>query len=161
MGSVPIARRSGRLRPGASLVEMLIVVAVVNLLAAVAVPRYGSVVVKARGVAVAADIRTIADAARRYEMDHGAWPADTEEGIMPAELEPYLPPGLGMRGQGYSLDWESWALEDGSLFGITVATADERLGAAVEKAMGQQRPVHLEDKRAFLVGRGRGRSSSD
>lgn len=57
-----------------TLIELLIVVAIIALLAAVAVPNFLEAQTRARAAAVRADMRTIAVAAEAYHSDNNAYP---------------------------------------------------------------------------------------
>ena len=95
MSPVPIffpvfARVSKRAQLAFTLVEMMIVVAVVGLLAAIAIPSF----VRARETATtgrfAADIRIARDAFIEYSADNGKYPPDTMPGVVPNGMADYL-----------------------------------------------------------------------
>lgn len=72
---------------GFTLVELLVVVAIIALLAALAVPHLLEAQVRAKVARVRADLRTIASALEAYAVDHNAYPPnDGQFNITPREL---------------------------------------------------------------------------
>ena len=64
---------------GFTLVEMLIVVAIVGILAAMAVPSYRHAVTKAREAVLAEDLWTMRDLIDQFYVDKGRYPSSLEE----------------------------------------------------------------------------------
>lgn len=62
---------------GFTLLELLVVVAIVGLLAATAIPIYQNALNKSRRMALAADLNALHTAFTRYYADHGKFPSDT------------------------------------------------------------------------------------
>ena len=62
-------------RKGFTLVELLVVVAIIGILAAIAVPKFSSASESARGAKIQADLRTIDSAIQIYYASAGAYPA--------------------------------------------------------------------------------------
>lgn len=62
---------------GFSLVELLIVVAIVALLSAIVIPLLNDATTRARRMALAADLDDLHKAFLRYHVDHGKFPADS------------------------------------------------------------------------------------
>jgi len=58
-----------------TLIELLIVVAIIGILAAIAIPNFLEAQVRAKVAAVRSDHRNIATALEAYQVDHGSYPA--------------------------------------------------------------------------------------
>ncbi len=65
---------AGGNRPAFTLVELLVVVAVISILTAIAVPNYMEAQVRSQVSAVKSDLRTAATALEAYAADHNAYP---------------------------------------------------------------------------------------
>lgn len=74
------ARSTGRLRAGFTLLELLVVVAILGLLAAFVGPRYFGQLGKSETGVAAAQVRSFADALDAYRVDMGRYPT-TQEGL--------------------------------------------------------------------------------
>src|SRR5256714_9655888 len=68
------SRRIGNQR-GFTLIELMIVVAIIGILAAIAIPLYANVQARARVAKVQADARTLASAVSMFQAHTGALPA--------------------------------------------------------------------------------------
>lgn len=135
-------------RPGArggfTLVELLVVVAIVGILAGLAIPNMRTVMMRARATEVAADLDVVRVAAVQYHADSNSWPPETPVGVVPGELTDYLPDGFTFQGNGYELDFERWSLPGGlpgdpstrTLIGVSVTTENSELGNAVAQFLG-------------------------
>ncbi len=84
-------RRSAWRSSGFTLVEIMIVVAVIGLLAAMALPAFQRVRERSVATRIANDLRQYAAAFERYSLENGEWPAAASAGTIPAEMETYLP----------------------------------------------------------------------
>ena len=79
---------------GFSLVELLVVVAIVGIIVNIAIPVIMDAMVKADAGRVLADVDTIHEAVLAYRVEHGSYPATAGWGRIPAGLAPYLPAGF-------------------------------------------------------------------
>lgn len=74
---------------GFTLVELLIVVAIIAILAAIAVPNFLEAMTRARVSRAKSDMRTISTALESFRVDHPRYPPDSEAQIGGGDL-PYL-----------------------------------------------------------------------
>ena len=120
---------------GFTLIELMVVVAIIGLLALLMTTQYSRIQQKAHATSVVDDIQTIRYAAMNYKDDHGEWPPDTWWGEIPEGLDPYLldsfsfdRPDLPVK---YSFDnyeeHPSWAAHYGTLVTISVNSPNEAL----------------------------------
>lgn len=79
------------MKRGFTLVELLIVVAILSLLAAIAVPNYRDAMIKSRVVKVKMDLRTLGGALQTYRIDRSMYPRKGTEMMFFAD---YLLPDL-------------------------------------------------------------------
>ena len=84
---MPKRRAEGRQQSGFTLLELLVVVAIIGLLAAYVGPRYLSQVNKSEVTAARAQIEAIARALESYRLDVGSYPA-TEVGLKALQRPP-------------------------------------------------------------------------
>ena len=79
-----------RVRTGFTLVELMIVVAVVGLLAAIAIPSFVRARERSLNVRFAADLQVAKAAFTEYSVEHGKYPPDTQPGVVPEGMADYL-----------------------------------------------------------------------
>lgn len=131
-------------RGGFTLVELLVVAAIIGVLAGLAIPNLRTMVFRARAVEVAGDMEVVRVATLNYHADQLGWPGEAAEGSVPSELVPFLPENFSFSGDGYTLDFENWSLPGGlpgdpstnTLIGVSVNTADPALGNALVELLG-------------------------
>lgn len=95
-------------RRGATLGDVLLVLAGVALAAAVAYPRVQRGGLQARVEQAEAEVRTLADAVLRFRSEHGTWPQASSADTLAAELGALLPEGFSFAGTGYQLEVHVW-----------------------------------------------------
>lgn len=131
-------------RGGFTLVELLVVAAIVGILTGLAIPNMRTVLLRARATELAGDMEVVRLAAHSYNGNSHVWPAEAATGTVPPELVPYLPDNFSFNRNGYDLDYENWSLPGGlpgdpgthTLIGVSVVVADETLGYALMEILG-------------------------
>src|SRR5262245_28455223 len=83
--------RSGDRAAGFTLIEVLVVVAILAILAAIVVPQIMDRPDEAKRVAARADIRAITQALKLYRLDNGIYPS-TDQGLGALVQRPATPP---------------------------------------------------------------------
>ncbi len=88
-------RKSSKMkkRSGFTLIEVLIVVAILGILASFLVPNIVQAHYKGRASRIVSDSRIIRDTLLRYHIERNSWPRSRGWGIIPPELRSYLPAG--------------------------------------------------------------------
>ncbi len=76
---------------GFTLVELMVVVAVIGILALLAVPEVTMTAHRAKATATANDIRVFTNAIELYSTSQGTYPARMDYNQVPESLEAYLP----------------------------------------------------------------------
>jgi prepilin-type N-terminal cleavage/methylation domain-containing protein len=156
--SAAVHPQNRRSAAGFTLVEMLVVVAIVSILARIALPNLQEAAIRARAAAALGDVEVVRTAAANYHARTNEWPAEAAPGTVPAELVQDLPEGFSFDKGAYRLDWERWALPDGlpdsgahTLIGVSIATDDELLGNAVAALVGPNGWYSVGHSNTFLI----------
>jgi prepilin-type N-terminal cleavage/methylation domain-containing protein len=144
---------------GFTLVELVVVVAVVSILTRIALPNVQEALLRARATAARGDVEVVRTAALNYYARTSQWPAEAAAGELPPELVGDLPEGFTFDRGTYLLDWDRWTLPDGlpgspeprTLVGVSVSTDDELLGNAVAALVGPSGWYSLGHSNTFLI----------
>lgn len=96
-----------RLRPGFTLMEILIVVVILGILAAIVIPSFASATEDTRKAAFIQDLRAFESGILRYEIDHDEFPPDGGSGTVPAGLEDYVNVGKWQSGSPIGGVWDN------------------------------------------------------
>jgi|WetSurMetagenome_2_1015567.scaffolds.fasta_scaffold03073_4 prepilin-type N-terminal cleavage/methylation domain-containing protein len=146
---------------GFTLLELLIVVAVIGIIAAISVPAFLKMKTKSKTAVIITDFRTIRDAALQYNMDNNVYPPDTGPGVYPPEFKDYLSSSFHFANPDpiYSYDWENWTGADGNpgdggtgiAVGFSVHTADALLGPTLSKRFPLEGKQTAPDTYTFTI----------
>jgi len=104
---------------GFTLVEIMIVVALIGLLSALALPAMLNAGRNARSRRFAAELRTASGAFFQYAAEHGVYPTDKTPGIMPDGMDEYLKTFNWSKETVIGGQWD-W---DYGVFGITAGVS--------------------------------------
>jgi prepilin-type N-terminal cleavage/methylation domain-containing protein len=144
---------------GFTMVELVLVLAVVSIVTRIALPNVQEAVVRARAAAAYGDVDVVRAAAANYHARTSEWPAETTAGVVPPELVDDLPAGFSFDRGEYQLDWDRWSLPDGlagwsgarTLLGVSVVTDDLLLGNAVAALVGPGGWYSVGNSNTFLI----------
>jgi prepilin-type N-terminal cleavage/methylation domain-containing protein len=128
-----------RAQAGFTLVEMLVVLAVLSIVSSIAVVRLQEAYYRGRAVKVIEDVNAIKVAAFQYYTDHGLFPRDVDAGRPPEGLESYLGGRIRWVQTDYSYDWDMWIRPNGDpahpttgvLVGVSFVSDNAQLRDAV------------------------------
>lgn len=98
-----LARGTSRIARGFTLIEVLVVVAILAILAAIVVPRIMDRPDEAKRVAAKADVSSIVQALKLYRLDNGFYPS-TDQGLQALVQRPTSNPQPGNWKQGGYLE---------------------------------------------------------
>ena len=131
-------------RGGFTLIELMIVAAIVGILAGLAIPNLRTMIYRARAVEMAGDMEVVKVATLNYNANHHTWPVEASLGSVPSGLAEFLPENYSFVKEGYQLDYENWALPSGLpsdpsaslLIGVSVTVDDALMGNALLEFLG-------------------------
>jgi prepilin-type N-terminal cleavage/methylation domain-containing protein len=130
-----------RSQRGMTLVEVLIVLAIIGILANVAYPQLDSALWKSRAAVVIADYRLFEGAVVDYMSVHGVYPPNASVANPDGEFAAYMPPGfrwIKPRPWVYAYVWENWENKGHGRrlnigYGFSLKQPDEKLVWAIEQ----------------------------
>lgn len=132
-------------RRGFTIIELLVVVAIIGILANIALPVLRDVRRRADAAAVVADFGTIRVAAFDNYAATGTFPPNGGWGVVPPALGNSLPGGFDFQYEGRAeYRWRRWSRPDGTaqnrsggpLIGVQVRSNDQELIRAIRNAFG-------------------------
>lgn len=145
---------------GFSLIELLIVVAIIGIVAAIAVPAFLKLKTRSKTAAIATDFHTFRDTVMVYNSDFNKFPPDTAPGEYPPEMVDYLSNKYEFKPDtDYWYDWENWTGEDGNpddggtgiAVGFSVVTTNPDLASALLQRFPVLCQQTAPDKYTFVI----------
>ena len=131
---------------GYSLIEFLIVFAVIGIIANIAIPAYSHAQLRTKATAIMADFVSVRKSAEDFYNQSGRWPRDRGPGREPRELRSYLNGQVRWNQGDVRYDWQNWLRNDGRpkgkarrsgiAVGFSVRTRDKELLAMLENVWG-------------------------
>jgi prepilin-type N-terminal cleavage/methylation domain-containing protein len=109
---LPISASKFRCLRAFTMVELMVVVAIIGLVAAMALPTYRHITIRAKTTALENDLRSYSTAFITYNLQNGRWPASEEPGVAPPELAGALPVAFTLKtpiGGVYKWNYDSSA----------------------------------------------------
>jgi prepilin-type N-terminal cleavage/methylation domain-containing protein len=86
MQSADMHRSSPHRSRAFTLVEIMVVVAIIGLLAAMSLPTYRHITLRSKATAVVTDLRAYSAVFVNYNLSKGAWPTASQPGVVPPEV---------------------------------------------------------------------------
>ncbi len=148
----PARARDAR-RGGFTLIEVMMVAAIVSLLAALAQPAYQRVLLKARAAEAVSNLNAIKVAIQNYESDFYSYPPDVDRGQIPDGLADYLPEAFSFTFDGYVLDYDNYIPSGDDMFdiGLTVIPDNDDMGRAMVQLIGSKVWERGDSKFTWIV----------
>ena len=129
-----------------SLIEFLIVFAVIGIIANIAIPAYVHAQLRTRATAIMTDFVSVRNSAQDYYNQNHVWPPDRGAGREPPEFSSYLQGRVRWNQDDVRYDWQNWVKKDGQpnnkakrsgvTVGFSVRTKDKKLLAMLENVWG-------------------------
>lgn len=131
-------RSNLRQRPpeGFSLVEIMIVVAIIGLLAAMAMPAFAKMQRASQNARYISDLRTFAQAFETFALRTGGWPPNAGTGVVPAGMSGELKDAAWMTPKnsiGGQWNWDRDNYGGAAVISVANATATDVQMTAVDK----------------------------
>lgn len=144
---------------GLTMIEMIVVVAIVGILANIAVPAASDMRLRADAASVIADFNTIRAAAFDHYAETGTFPNSEKAGQVPAELVASLPGGFSFQHGEVSYRWRRWSLPNGLpkkksqkvLVGVEIKTKNKALMEKIKALYRGQVAFGKKDKITFVI----------
>jgi len=152
-----------RAAQGFTLIETLIVAAIIGILANLAVPAVRYALIRARAQAIVGDFHAIEVAAHQYYVDNGDFPPEANPGKEPPKFKKYLNRQVKWDHgrQGYQLAWENWTNpnkpgkckhpKEGVRIGISIVTKDTELVFALSQVSPKPFEYTLADTYTYVL----------
>jgi prepilin-type N-terminal cleavage/methylation domain-containing protein len=138
-------------RGGFTLVELVVVVAVVAFLAAIAAPNLQRAIVKARAAEAVSDLQVVRVAVLNYHADLHGYPRDANRGKVPPGLAEYLPEGFSLTQKHWTVDYDNWSAAAQGFVGLTVITKDKLVGQEMVRMLRPNVWSNGSDKFTWVV----------
>ena len=111
--------------PGMTMIEIMLVVAIVGLLSIIAIPSFQTARRRAQNTAFLNDLRTLVDSVlNQYAMAKGDYPADAAPGVLPTGVAEFMPRHYDWTAKtpiGGNWDWDRAAQRGQKVYGICYA----------------------------------------
>jgi len=119
-----------------TLVEIMVVVAIISLLAALAVPMFKKIKVSSENARLASDLRTFANLMDIFITETGAYPEDSSSGVIPRGLDQYVNP-------------QQWAVEPsiGGVWDVEYNSYNVISAVGVHRYTVEEEQIQLFDQR--------------
>jgi prepilin-type N-terminal cleavage/methylation domain-containing protein len=138
-------------RRGLTVIELLMVVAIVGLLASVAVPKFRELQRRAMATQLVGDYNALRVAAMTFFTDSGYFPGEASSGVIPANLTGYLPTNFTFAKKDWTLDYDHLTILKWQIVAISFTTPDRALGTTTMTLLGQSPQMSFLGKYSVLL----------